>query len=47
MNINLKVVNYGADMMEKIFRNTSDLSSFKVLKEQTPIVTNPVLKLEK
>jgi len=29
MNINLKVINYGSDMMERIYRNTSDLSKFK------------------
>ncbi len=26
MNVNLKVINYNMDIMEKIFRNTSDLS---------------------
>ena len=28
MNINLKVINYGSVMMERIYRNTSDLSKF-------------------
>ena len=28
MNINLKVINYGSVMMERISRNTSDLSKF-------------------
>ena len=28
MNVNLKVINYATDIMDKIFRNTSDLSSF-------------------
>lgn len=37
MNINLKVVNYGSDIMNKIFRNTSDLSNFKA-KEQKPVI---------
>jgi hypothetical protein len=26
MNLNLKVINYNRDIMERIFRNTSDLS---------------------
>ncbi len=27
MNVNLKVIGYNPDIMEKIFRNTSDLSN--------------------
>lgn len=33
MNVNLKVINYNMDIMEKIFRNTSDLS-----KVQKPVL---------
>jgi hypothetical protein len=31
MNLNLKVIGYSSDIMEKIYRNTSDLSNFYVL----------------
>ncbi len=37
MNVNLKVIGYNSDIMEKIFRNTSDLSNLhKVAKEPQP-----------
>jgi len=38
MNINLKVIGYTSDVMEKIYRNTSDLSKFKpVIDDISPI----------
>lgn len=34
MNLNIKFIGYGADIMEKIYRNTSDLSNFPKQKEE-------------
>lgn len=34
MNLNLKFIGYGADIMDKIYRNTSDLSNFPKIKEE-------------
>lgn len=50
MNINLKFIGYGADIMDKIYRNTSDLSNFPKRKEEKAeeaIRLLPVVKEEK
>jgi hypothetical protein len=48
MNLNLKVINYNSDMMERIFRNTSDLSHFNQVKkeEQYLILEEPYKIIE-
>ena len=38
MNLNLKVINYSPEMMDRIYRNTSDLSKFAL--NQNIIIDN-------
>lgn len=37
MNLNLKVIGYNRDIMDRIFRNTSDLSKLEKLNSVVPV----------
>jgi hypothetical protein len=41
MNVNLKVINYAADIMDKISRNTSDLSKLRNTHPLPPAASHP------
>lgn len=41
MNVNLKVINYAAEIMDKISRNTSDLSKLRNTHPLPPAASYP------